>query len=163
MAPIIRICRRAAIAPSVGNNYNLHSTPKTQATTVTVTSTPEPNKGYPAAAKVEPSYGYPAATVEPSYAYPAATGYSGGGGGSADRKGIAGRVFGGIQVVDSFEDYKVKVVDAFADLHVRCMDAFADGPGMWKFVDAFPDYKIRFVDAFEDFSIKYVDAFEGVQ
>jgi hypothetical protein len=71
------------------------------------------------------------------------------------------KIYGNIQVVDAFPDYKVKVVSAFADLDVQVVNAFADAPGKWKMVNASSDYKIQFVDAFHDFTIKYVTAFPG--
>jgi len=71
------------------------------------------------------------------------------------------RIFGKIQIVDSFPDYKVKIVESFADLHVKHVDSFPDGPGKWQMVDTFPDYKIQFVDSFPDFTIKFVGSFPG--
>lgn len=71
------------------------------------------------------------------------------------------QIYGKIQIVDSFPDYKVQVVDAFEDLDVQKVDAFADSPGQWQIVDSFPDYKIQIVDSFPDFTIKYVEAFLG--
>lgn len=73
------------------------------------------------------------------------------------------RIYGKIQFVESFPDFKVQVVDSFADLHVRKVDSFPDNPGEWQIVDSFPDYKIQIVDSFPDFTIKYVDSFPGVQ
>lgn len=72
------------------------------------------------------------------------------------------KIFGRIQVVDSFPDYKVKVVTSFPDLKVKKVSSFADGAGLWMFVDSFPDFKIQFVDSFPDFTIQYVDAFPGL-
>ena len=46
-------------------------------------------------------------------------------------------IYGKIQVVDSFPDYKVKVVDSFPDLKVKTVSSFPDGPGKWQFVDSF--------------------------
>jgi hypothetical protein len=71
------------------------------------------------------------------------------------------KVYGNIQVVDAFPDYKVKVVSAFADLDVQVVNAFPNAPGKWKMVNALPNYKIQFVDAFSDFTIRYVTAFPG--
>ena len=47
------------------------------------------------------------------------------------------RIYGKIQLVDAFPDYKVKVVDAFPDLKVQKVTAFADSVGKWEIVDAF--------------------------
>jgi len=74
-----------------------------------------------------------------------------------------GRIYGRIQFVNAFPDYKVKVTNAFADLHVQRVTAFPDKPGKWQIVNAFPDYKIQLVDSFPDFTIKYVNAFPGPQ
>lgn len=71
------------------------------------------------------------------------------------------RVFGKIQFVDSFPDYKVKIVAGNADLKVQKVLSFPSAPGKWKIVNSFPDYKIQIVDAFPDFTIRYVDAFPG--
>ncbi len=72
------------------------------------------------------------------------------------------RVYGRIQFVDTFPDYKVKIVNAFPDLKVQKVVAFPSAPGKWKIVTSTPDYKIKIVDAFPDFTIKYVTAFPGV-
>jgi hypothetical protein len=72
-------------------------------------------------------------------------------------------IYGKIQLVDSFPDYKVQVVDSFADLHVQKVSSFPDGAGKWQIVDSFPDFKIQIVESFPDFTIKYVESFPGVQ
>ena len=41
-------------------------------------------------------------------------------------------IYGKIQVVDSFPDYKVNVVDSFPDLKVKTVSSFPDGPGKWQ-------------------------------
>eukprot|EP00831_Metopus_contortus_P064952 TRINITY_DN5807_c0_g1_i4.p1 TRINITY_DN5807_c0_g1~~TRINITY_DN5807_c0_g1_i4.p1 ORF type:complete len:150 (-),score=36.18 TRINITY_DN5807_c0_g1_i4:1-450(-) len=66
------------------------------------------------------------------------------------------QVYGRIQYVDSFPDYKVEVVTAFPDLNVEIVTAFADSPGKWEIVDSFPDFKIEIVSSFPDFKIQYV-------
>lgn len=71
------------------------------------------------------------------------------------------RLYGRVQVVNAFPDFKVQVVDAFPDLKVKRVNAFADSCGKWQFVDSFPDFKIQFVNAFPDFRIRFVDAFPG--
>ena len=73
------------------------------------------------------------------------------------------RLWGKVQFVTSFPDFKVQVVDAFADLNVQIVEAFPDKPGKWQVVTSHPDFKVQVVDAFGDFKIKYVDAFPGVQ
>ena len=72
------------------------------------------------------------------------------------------RIYGRIQFVDSFPDYKVQVVDSFPDLRVKMVGSFPDGSGEWQIVDSFPDFKIQIVDSFPDFKIQYVNAFPGV-
>lgn len=72
------------------------------------------------------------------------------------------KLYGKVQVVDSFPDLKVKEVDAFADLHVQRVNAFPDACGKWKIVTAFPDLKVQFVNSFSDLEVKFVDAFPGV-
>jgi hypothetical protein len=79
----------------------------------------------------------------------------------ADTTVDVSKIYGKIQFVDSFPDYKVQVVDSFPDLKVQQVDSFPDSPGKWKTVDSFPDYKIQIVDSFPDFKIQYVDSFPG--
>lgn len=81
---------------------------------------------------------------------------------AAEKTGDAGKVYGKIQFVTSFPDYKVQVVDSFPDLKVQMVDSFPDKPGLWQKVDSFPDYKVQIVDSFPDFTIQYVDSFPGV-
>ena len=47
-------------------------------------------------------------------------------------KSIAARVYGKIQFVKSFPDYKVEVVSSFSDLKVEIVDSFPDKPGKWQ-------------------------------
>ena len=71
-------------------------------------------------------------------------------------------LYGKVQVVNSFPDFKVKIVDSFEDLKVKNVTSFPNSCGRWQFTNSFPDFKIQFVTSFEDFSIKYVDSFEGI-
>lgn len=71
-------------------------------------------------------------------------------------------MYGKVQVVNSFPDFKVKVVNSFEDLKVKKVTSFPNSCGKWEFVNSFPDFKVQFVNSFEDFSIKYVDSFEGI-
>lgn len=71
------------------------------------------------------------------------------------------RIYGKIQFVESFPDYKVKVVTSFPDLKVKLVEHFPDAPGKWQIVDRFPDYKIQIVESFPDFTIQYVSSFPG--
>jgi len=47
-------------------------------------------------------------------------------------------VYGKIQVVQAFPDFKVKVVTSFPDLKVQKVTSFPDAPGKWQLVDSFP-------------------------
>ncbi len=71
------------------------------------------------------------------------------------------KIYGRIQIVKSFPDYKVEVVDSFPDLRVQVVNSFPDKPGKWEIVNSSPDFKIQFVDSFPDFKIKYVSSFPG--
>ncbi len=71
------------------------------------------------------------------------------------------KIYGKIQIVKSFPDYKVQVVDSFPDLKVQVVSSFPDKPGKWQMVNSFPDFKIQLVDSFPDFKIKYVSSFPG--
>ena len=71
------------------------------------------------------------------------------------------KIYGRIQFVDAFPDYKVEVVDAFPDLKVQQVTAFADSAGEWEVVTAFPDFKIQKVTAFADLRVQFVTSFPG--
>ncbi len=73
------------------------------------------------------------------------------------------KIYGRIQFVEHFPDFKVQVVENFPDLRVQRVEHFPDAPGKWQIVEHFPDYKIQLVDHFPDFKIKYVDHFPGVE
>lgn len=72
-----------------------------------------------------------------------------------------GNIYGRIQYVNSFPDYKVQKVSSFPDLKVQVVESFPNGPGKWQIVDSFPDYKIQIVDSFPDFTVQFVDSFPG--
>ncbi len=72
------------------------------------------------------------------------------------------KLYGKVQFVTSFPDFKVKVVSSFQDLKVQKVSSFPSDCGKWQITDSFPDFKVQIVDSFEDFSIKYVDSFPGV-
>lgn len=80
---------------------------------------------------------------------------------AAEKNGEANRVYGRIQFVTSFPDYKVKVVNSFPDLRVQMVESFPDSPGKWQKVESFPDFKVQIVDSFPDFTIQYVGNFPG--
>ena len=73
------------------------------------------------------------------------------------------KIYGKIQFVEHFPDFKVQVVEHFPDLKVQVVEHFPDGPGKWQIVEHFPDFKIQIVEHFPDFKIKYVEHFPGVE
>ena len=78
-----------------------------------------------------------------------------------DGKPSVGKIYGRIQYVSSFPDFKVQQVTAFPDLKVQVVNSFPDGPGKWQIVDSFPDYKIQMVESFPDFTVQFVESFPG--
>jgi len=73
------------------------------------------------------------------------------------------KLYGKVQVVNSFPDFKVQVVSSFPDLKVKKVSSFPDDCGEWQFVNSFPDFKVQFVTSFPDFKIQYVSSFPGIQ
>jgi hypothetical protein len=63
------------------------------------------------------------------------------------------KLWGKVQYVDSFPDFKVKV-SYFPDLNVQ-ETSFPTSCGQWQVVTSFPDFKVQKVDYFEDFDIAY--------
>ena len=80
----------------------------------------------------------------------------------SERRAIAKKLYGAIQVVDSMADYEVRVVDSGADLRVKVVDSGAFSPGLWRFVDSGADYRVKFVDHGADIAIKFVDSGAGL-
>jgi hypothetical protein len=80
---------------------------------------------------------------------------------AGEKSGEAAKLYGRIQFVTSFPDYKVRVVNSFPDLRVQMVDAFPDAPGKWQKVDSHPDFKVQIVDSFPDVTIQYVENFPG--
>ena len=80
----------------------------------------------------------------------------------ANAKGDVAKIYGKIQFVNSFPDYKVQIVNSFPDLKVQVVNSFPDKVGKWKIVNSFPDYKIQIVNSFPDFKVKYVNSFPGL-
>jgi hypothetical protein len=78
-----------------------------------------------------------------------------------DKKVDVSKIYGKIQLVKSFPDYKVKIVTSFPDLKVQKVTSFPSSAGKWQIVDSFPDFKIQIVDSFPDFTIEYVNSFPG--
>ena len=71
------------------------------------------------------------------------------------------QLFGKVQVVKSFPDFRVQVVESFADLNVQRVKSFPDKCGQWQWVNSFPDFTIEYVEGFPDFTITYVENFPG--
>lgn len=72
------------------------------------------------------------------------------------------KLYGKVQIVNSFPDIKVKVVSSFQDLKVQTVNSFPDKCGKWQFVTSFPDFKIQYVDSFPDIKIMIVNSFPGI-
>ena len=71
------------------------------------------------------------------------------------------KMYGKIQIVDSFPDVKVQIVDSFPDVKVKIVDSYPDSCGKVQIVDSFPDVKVKIVDSFPDVKVKLVDSFPG--
>jgi hypothetical protein len=71
------------------------------------------------------------------------------------------KIYGRIQYVDAFPDYRVEVVDSLADLEVEEVLSLPNGPGLWQVVDSSPDYRIQIVETFGDFKVRFVKTFSG--
>lgn len=78
------------------------------------------------------------------------------------KKADVAKIYGKIQYVNSFPDYKVQIVNSFPDLKVQVVNSFPDKVGKWKIVNSFPDFKIQIVNSFPDFKVKYVNSFPGL-
>lgn len=70
-------------------------------------------------------------------------------------------LFGRVQIVESFPDFKVRRVESFADLRVQIVESFPDACGEWQIVESFPDFTVQFVDSFADFDMTEVSSFPG--
>ena len=66
-----------------------------------------------------------------------------GGANTAPAKPDVKKIFGRIQYVTVFPDYKVEVVSALEDLRVQEVTALANSAGKWQIVTALPDFKIQ--------------------
>mgnify|MGYP003389498752 CR=1 FL=1 len=78
------------------------------------------------------------------------------------KKPDVSKIYGKIQFVNSFPDFKVQIVNSFPDLKVKVVNSFPDKVGKWKIVNSFPDFKIQIVNSFPDFKVKYVNSFPGL-
>jgi hypothetical protein len=72
------------------------------------------------------------------------------------------KLYGKVQVVEHFADFKVKVVEHFPDLKVHFVEHFPDSCGEWQLVEHFPDFTIQYVENFPDLEIQKVEHFPGV-
>lgn len=70
-------------------------------------------------------------------------------------------LYGKVQVVKSFADFKVQIVSSFPDLKVQRVGSFPDACGRWQFVNELPDFTVEYVDGLADFTIEFVDSFPG--
>jgi hypothetical protein len=70
-------------------------------------------------------------------------------------------LYGKVQVVKSFPDFRVQRVQSFPDLKVEVVKSFPDKCGKWMWVNSFPDFTIEYVEAFPDFTIEFVESFPG--
>ena len=70
-------------------------------------------------------------------------------------------LYGKVQVVKSFPDFKVQIVESFPDLKVLRVKSFPDSCGKWEWVNSFPDFTIEYVESSPDFTIEFVESFPG--
>ncbi|MCK9255751.1 MAG: hypothetical protein M0Q45_09245 [Bacteroidales bacterium] len=75
-------------------------------------------------------------------------------------KGI--KLWGKVQFVTSFPDFKIQYVESFPDIKVKYVSSFPDSCGKWQVVESFPDFKVQIVNSFPDVKVKIVDSFPGV-
>lgn len=72
------------------------------------------------------------------------------------------RLYGKIQLVESFPDITVEVVTAFPELKVKLVESFPNHCGQWQIVTSFPDTKVKIVESFGDIKVEFVDSFPGI-
>lgn len=72
-------------------------------------------------------------------------------------------LYGRVQFVDAFEDFRIQFVDNFPDIKVKFVDYNPTKCGEWRIVTTFPDFKVKIVDQFPDFKVRQVDAFPGIK
>jgi hypothetical protein len=70
-------------------------------------------------------------------------------------------LYGKVQVVKSFPDFRVQIVESFADLNVQRVKHFPDACGKWQWVNSFPDFTVEYVEGSPDFTITFVENFPG--
>jgi hypothetical protein len=72
------------------------------------------------------------------------------------------KLYGKVEIVESFPDIKIQVVESFPELKVKVVESFPDDCGEWQFVESFPDLKIQFVESFPDVKVQFVESFPGI-
>ncbi|MCX7987153.1 MAG: hypothetical protein N2662_09470 [Bacteroidales bacterium] len=72
-------------------------------------------------------------------------------------------LYGRVQFVDNFADFKIKFVENFPDIKVKFVDYKPSKCGEWQVVTTFPDFKVKIVDQFPDFKVRIVDSFPGIK
>lgn len=80
--------------------------------------------------------------------------------GSCHYKGI--KLWGKVQFVNSFPDFKIQFVESFPDIKVKFVTSFPDNCGLWQTTESFPDFKVQVVNSFPDVKVKIVESFPGV-
>ena len=81
---------------------------------------------------------------------------------SSDCKFNGQKLYGKVQIVNNFPDFKVEVVQHFPVLKVHKINSVPDSCGKWLIVDHFPHFKVQIVQNFGDFKIQFVDNFPGL-
>ncbi len=73
------------------------------------------------------------------------------------------KLYGKVQIINSFPDIKVQIVDSFSDVDVQIVNSFPDDCGKVQIVNSFPDVKVQIVDSFPDIKVRIVNSFHGVK
>ena len=73
------------------------------------------------------------------------------------------KLYGKVQIVNSFPDIKVQIVDSFSDVDVQIVNSFPDNCGKVQIVNSFPDVKVQIVNSFPDIKVRIVNSFPGVK
>ncbi len=70
-------------------------------------------------------------------------------------------LYGRVQVVHAFPDFRVQAVHVLPDLRVQKVKVFPNRCGQWQFVRNFPDFRIQFVHVLPDVRVQFVDVLPG--
>lgn len=73
------------------------------------------------------------------------------------------KLYGKMQIVNSFPDIKVQIVDSFPDVDVQIVNSFPDNCGKVQIVNSFPDVKVQIVNSFPDIKVRIVNSFPEVK